>query len=175
MKKIIVVLMCLCLVCSAALAETVIELNWVDFGTEEILAAGELQKIEIPGQSSVTYWIPSIMGSVDVSVIDGPFKPTALYATEDQAYSVAIFVAEVESAEQYAKLMESEGGGVNFRNVKINGVDCIAYEVESAQMDSLIYPVSANVIVNFNCSPLNGDEGWDATKGAIFASIQIAE
>lgn len=175
MKKLIALLVCLCLACSAALAETVTELNWAEIATDELLAAGEIQKLNIEGQPSVTFWVPSILHSVDVSKLEGQFTPTALFSTDDEAYAMAIFLVQVESAKKYAEGVEAQGGGSNFRDVKINGVDCIAYEVESAQMDSLIYPVSENVIVNFNCSPLNGDEGWDATKGAIFASIQIAE
>ena len=175
MKKFFAMLVCLCLACSAALAGDVIELNWADFGTEDVLAAGDLQQIDLEGLPSVVYWVPSSLSPVDVSVMEGPFSPTAMYATEDQSCSLTIFVAQVESADQYAGLMESEGGGSNFLTVKINGIDCIAYEVESAQMDSLIYPVSDHVIVNLNCCPLNGDEDWDAVKAVIFASVQTVE
>ena len=45
-------------------------------------------------------------------------------------------------------------------------------EVAENDMECLIYPVTENIIVTFSCTPLNGDEDWDLTKGAIFASIQ---
>lgn len=175
MKKVIILIACLCLICSAAFAEEAVVLNWADIGTDEVQALGEFQQIEIPDLLTVCYWIPSVMNAVDVSVIDGPFKPTALYTTEDQKYSLAVFVAEVSSLQEYAALMESQGGGSNFHNLTINGVDCISYEVADSDIDSLIYPVSDTVILSFNCTPLNGDEDWDATKAAIFGSIQPAQ
>ncbi len=176
MKKVFAVLACLCLMISAAFAEETIELNISDLNLEELQAQGAFQQIELTDLPTVSFWVPSVLSSVDVSVIEGPFKPTALYATEDQNYSMTVFVAEIASLEEYATLMESEGGGSDFHNIKVNGVDCIAYEVTDADIDSLIYPVSDTVILSINFNPLRGDEGWDATKAAIIASIQpVAE
>lgn len=172
MKKAILLIVCLCMMCSAAYAEETIELNWADIGSEEIQALGEFQQVVIPDLPAICFWIPSVMKSVDVSGMEGFFKPTALYATEDQTCSIVVFVSEISSLEEYAALMQSEGGGSDFRNVKINGVDCIAYEVKDSDLDCLVYPVSENVIISLNCTPLNGDGDWDSTKGAIFASIQ---
>jgi hypothetical protein len=176
MKKLALLLLCLCLVCSAAYAEdAVIVLNWEEVGTEDVLAAGSFQQIDIPGLPSVLFWIPSTMAPVDVSVIEGNFKPDALYATEDQSNSMAVFVMQISSLKEFAALMESEGGGSNFHDVKINGVDCFCYTVESAGLDCMVYPVSDTVVVTLNCSPLNGDENFDAIKGVIFASLQLAK
>ena len=72
-----------------------------------------------------------------------------------------------------ASMVEKDGS--NFRNVTVNGVDCIGYEVAENDIECLIYPVTENIIVTFSCTPLNGDEDWDLTKGAIFASIQPGE
>ena len=121
--------------------------------------------------TNVYFWIPSVLNATDPSVIEGPFQPTALYVSEDDNYGVAVFLNDIGSAslEDYAKMMETEGGGSNFRNVMINGISCVGYEIEENDMECLIYPVTDNVIVTFTCNPLNGDEGWDATKGVIFA------
>jgi len=175
MKKLLLVIMSLCLACSMAFAETAVELNWADVGTEDVQKLGEFQQIEIPDLPTIYFWIPSGMSSVDVSFMEGNFKPTALYSTEDQKYSVVIFVSEISSLEEYVTLMETEGGGTTFTNLTVNGVDCIGYEVPDSDLESLIYPVTENVIISFNFTPLNGDEEWDATKGVIIASIQPAE
>ena len=174
MKKVFALLVCLMLLCSVSLAEETVELNWTDFDSEEIQGIGSFQQIEIPGQPAIVYWIPSVMASVDVSAMEGPFKPTVLYATEDQEYSVMIFSFEVAGLEEYAAMMESEGGGSNFNNLKINGVDCISYEVADSNMECLIYPVSENIILSFSLLPMDGDDDWDATKAVIIASIQPA-
>ena len=177
MKKVFLMVLCLCMLCTAAFAEDVIELNWEQYGTEEAAAQGEFQKLEIPDVATVLFWIPSVLNATDPGVVEGPFQPTALYVSEDEKYGVAVFLNDIGSAslEDYAKMMETEGGGSNFRNVMINGVSCVGYEIEENDMECLIYPVTSNVIVTFTCTPLNGDEGWDATKGVIFASIQFGE
>ena len=174
MKKLFAVLVCLCMMVCAAAAEDVPELNWADIGTEEILAQGEFQQIETGDLPAVIYWIPSGLSSVDVSGEEGFFKPAALYMTEDQAYSVAVFAFEVAGLEEYAEMMKTQGGGSNFRNLVINGVGCICYEVESDNMECVVYPITENKILSFSFAPMNGDEDWDGTKAAIIASIQPA-
>ena len=169
MKKVFVLLVCLCMMGSVVSAEDVTELNWAEIGTEEVQALGEFQQIE-----TTVFWIPSGMASVDVSGMQGFFKPAALYGTEDGAYSVMLFVSEVEGLEQYAALMETEGGGSNFKNLIVNGVECIGYEVESANMECLLYPVTENKILTFSFVPMDGDDDWDGTKAVIIASIQPA-
>ncbi len=174
MKKLVLILTCLCMIFSFSIssAEETAELNWSEIGTEEIQALGSFQQIEIADQPTIIYWIPSIMYSVDVSAIEGGFKPTALYTTEDQAYSVTIFSFEVSSLEEYATMIESEGGGSDFNNLTVNGVDCISYEVKDSNMECLIYPITENLILTFSLVPMDGDDDWDATKAAIVASIQ---
>ena len=175
MKKVFLMVLCLCMMCTAAFAEETIELNWEDYAEAE--AQGEFQQLEIPDVGTVLFWIPSVLNATDPSVVEGPFQPTALYVSEDDNYGVAIFLNEIGSLEDYAKLMETEGGGANFRNVMINGVSCVGYEIADAEtdMECLLYPVTDNVIATFTCTPLNGDDDWDATKGVIFASIQRGE
>ena len=175
MKKALVLILSLCLLCSVAFAEETIALNWEDIATEEVAAQGEFQQIAIPDVATVVYWIPSVMNSVDVSQIEGEFKPAALFTTEDESYSVAVFAFQVTSVDEYVAQMESQGGGSSFHNVTINGVDCVSYEVADADIDSLVYPVTDTMVLSFNCTPLNGDEDWDAVKAVIFSSIQPVE
>ena len=66
MKKLFSVLVALCLLCSVALAEEKIELNWTDFNTEEIQSLGEFQQIEIPDMPTIVYWIPTVRINFDV-------------------------------------------------------------------------------------------------------------
>jgi len=173
MKKVILLLTCLCLIFSAAFAEEGLVLDWADVGTEEVAALGEFQQIELPDMPTIVYWIPSGMVAVDVGGMEGPFTPSALYVTEDQAYSVTLFAFEISSLEEYAVILESEGGASNFSNVTVNGVDCIRYEVASENMECLIYPLTEQMILSFSFVPMDGDEEWDATKGVIVSSIQL--
>ena len=173
MKKGIALLCALLLLaCVPVLAEEVPEMNWADVGNDELMAQGEFQKIQIEGMPAIAYWVPSIMASVDVSGIEGAFKPAALYATEDQSNSIALFSFEIAGLEDYLTMIEQQGGGSDFQNVKVNGVDCVAYQVEADNMECLVYPITENLILSFSFAPANGDEGWDAVKAVIVASIQ---
>lgn len=158
-----------------ALAEEVPELNWTDLVTEEIEAQGAFQKIEISDSLSIQLWIPAEMISVDTSFMDGPFKPVALYGTEDQVRSVILFVSEVSSLDEYVALMEKEGSGSNFNSIIINGVECISYDVEKDNILSLIYPVSDHMVLSVNCMPMDADKNWEITRNIILSSIHPAE
>lgn len=172
MRKIILWIVCLCLIGTVAFAEDVIELNWAEIGTEEVQTQGEFYQVETPDKAAVTFWLPSFLNAVDLSGMEGFFVPQAVYASEDMAYSVAIFTFEVASLDEHAATMKSDGGGSDFRHLTINGVGCIGYEVKAENMESLIYPVSDHMVVSFNITPMDGDEDWDAVKAAILASIQ---
>ena len=180
-KKMTALLCCVMLLaalitCSSlAFAEEMLKLDWADISAAEAESQGEFQTIEIPGLPSVRLWIPSEMASVDTSFMDGPFKPAALFGTADQTRSVILFVSEVSSLDEYAALMEKEGGGSDFRSIVINDVKSILYKVEKDNIESLIYPVSDHVILSVNLMPMAGDDSWEAAKNVILASIQGAE
>lgn len=170
MKKVFLIVACLCLLCSAAFAEGTIELKEEDFA--EVAVEGGPQELEIPGLCTMSFWVPSFLSELDPGLIEGQFKPTALYVSEDQVYGLAIFLSETDDLEGYLNMMMTEGGGANPRNVMINDISCLGYEVEENDMECLIYPVTDNVLLTFSCSPLNGDDAWDTVKGKIFASIR---
>ena len=170
MKKVFLMVLCLCLLCTAAFAEDVIELKWEDYAEAE--AQGEPQELVIPDLGAVDFWIPSFLNEADPALVEGPFQPAALYVSEDGNYGLAIFQMQIDDLEGYINMMMTEGGGSNSRNIMVNGVSCIAYEVEENDMECLFFPITDSIALTFSCSPLNGDEDWDIVKGAIFASVR---
>lgn len=177
MKKLVILLACLCLTVSAAFAEEEVpELNLSETELAAIMPLGEYQQIEIQGAPAYKYWIPTLaMTSVDVSTMEGPFKPAALYTTEDETCSVAVFAMEVAGVDEYATMIGNEGGGSNFGKMKIRDTVCTTYEVADSDMDCLIYPVAEHAILLFCFSPVSGDDDWDAMKSIICATIEPAE
>ena len=170
-----VLLLAALITCSVPAAGEALKLDWADFASAETESQGDFQTVEIPDLPSVRFWIPSGMVSVDTGFIDGPFRPAALYGTADQEKSVILFVSAVSGLDEYAALMEKEGGGSDFRNIVINGVESILYDVEKDGLECLIYPVSDHMILSMNFSPMTGDDDWEAAKNIILASIQPAE
>ena len=174
MKKLFVLILVVCLLGSAAMAEeTVPELNWSDF-QEKYENLGSFQQIEIPDSVTMKYWIPQNMAAFDVSLIQADIPPVAAFATADGEYTAAVSVLDITSLEDYAVSLENNGTG-NFRNLILNGFDAIGAENEADGIDILIIPVTDTQVLVYYFTPLNGDDGWDSTKTVIVASIQVVE
>ena len=164
------ILVCLCLLCSAAFAEETeeaIELNWEDIA-EEVKAQGEFRQKEIPGECTVSYWIPSIMKA-------GETTNSTMYSMDDKHIISIGLTKLMMSVEDTAALLEQTGIGSGFRSLTINGVDCISYETTDSNFESLIFPLTSNTALNILCTSLDGDTEWAATVYTIFSSVQKAE
>ena len=170
MKRVVMILACLCLMCSAAFAEETetIVLNWDDI-TEEVKAQGEFHQKEIPGECTVSFWIPSVMESVEVGSM------TTYRGADPEHYLVVDLTTMAVTMEESIGILEAAGLGSDFRNVTINGVDCITYEVPNRNLKMLTYPVKDNNYLKISYPSLSGDEEWAATINTIFSSIQKEE
>ena len=174
MKKLFALALALCLLCSFALAEEEIPtLNWSDV-EDQVKEAGSFQQVTFPDVATLLYWVPNNMAAIDVNQIQADPAPVAVFATEDGNYSISVFALIIPSLEEYLNGL-SANGTANFKNVTINGIDCVACENEAKNCDILIVPITDTSVLVYNFMPLNGDDGWDATKVAIISSIQVAQ
>ncbi len=174
MKKLLAVALSLCLLCSFALAEEEIPtLNWADV-EDQTKESGSFQQIAIPDVATLLYWVPNNMTAFDVNQIQAENPPVAVFATADGSNTLSVFALNITSLEDYLNGL-SANGAANLKNITINGIDCVACENEGQSSDILIVPVTDTMVLVYNCTPLNGDEDWDATKVVIISSIQVAQ
>ncbi len=173
MKKLFALALTLCLLCSFALAEEVPTLNWADV-EDQVKESGSFQQVAFPDVATLLYWVPNNMAAFDVSQTPDAIPPVAAFATEDGNYILRVFALNITSLEEFLNSLSADGAA-NFNNVTINGIDCVACENESQNSDILIVPITDTSVLVYNCTPLNGDDGWDATKTVIISSIQVAQ
>ena len=174
MKKLFALILALGLLFSFAMAEedVAIELSW-DNVSEETKALGSFYQIAIPNVGTLIYWMHQDLAAVDVSLSEAEIPPVAAFAANDQ-YQAAVYVLVcTEDQETY---LASQG--VTEDNLKIvvtNGIKAIAFENEEDDLDTLFILIGDDMIIEYDFTPLNGDEEWDAVKAATIASIQWAE
>ena len=173
MKKLFALMLALCLLCSFALAEEEIPtLSWADVD-DQVKEAGSFQKIEFPDVATLLYWVPGNMDAFDANQIPEDVPPVAAFATADGNYILRVYALNITSLEDYLNLLQGQGTA-NFKNVTVNGIDCVGCENEANNFDILIVPITETQVLAYVFTPLNGDDDWDATKVAIVSSVQVA-
>ena len=182
MKKLFVLLLALCLLCSAAMAEenAVYELSWENSLSEQpnLETNGTTQSITIPEVATFLYWIPNDLSAVDVSTIQEEIPPVAAFgaAEGEKVYTVSVFALNIPSLEAYAAALKDQGADIdNAKTLSINGLQAVAVECEPENIDMLLVPVSDTMILLYAFTPLNGDEDWDQVKAYIVSSIRLGE
>ena len=174
MKKLFAVMLALCLLGSFALADEVVEISWEQVGNDTIMENGAFQQISIPDVGNIVYFVPNVMSAVDVSTLQADVLPAAAYQTEDGKFTLSVYALNIPGLEDYLTSLQGQGTE-NFKNVKVNGIDCIAAENKANGLDILIVPVTETMVLSFIYTPLDGDEGWDQMKSVMVASIQVAQ
>ena len=110
MKKILAILMALCMFCGVAMAEAATELNWDEIAPiiEQSGIAGDFVTFDEMGLS---IWIPSDLSSVEPSEEDVANGRYALYIDNDQECYLAVYVINVEgmTLDQFSRLLEKLG------------------------------------------------------------------
>ena len=174
MKKLFALALALCLLCSFALAEEEIPtLNWSDV-EDQVKEAGSFQQVTFPDVATLLYWVPNNMAAADVSQIPEDVPPVAAFATADGNYLLRVYALNTTGLEDYLNLLQGQGAA-NFKNVTVNGIDCVGCENEANNFDILIVPVTETQVLAYVFTPLNGDDGWDETKVAMVSSVQVAQ
>ena len=114
------------------------------------------------------------MAAADVSQIPEDVPPVAAFATADGNYLLRVYALNTTGLEDYLNLLQGQGAA-NFKNVTVNGIDCVGCENEANNFDILIVPITETQVLAYVFTPLNGDDGWDETKVAMVSSVQVAQ
>lgn len=175
MKKILCVVLMLCMMMTAALAEEATQLNWADF--EPVLeAAGVTGQFYTLDKIDAKIWIPDGILPVELSEEDSAAGYLAYFVPEDQSAAIAVVYANVEgmSLEEYAGLLTSEYGATNVGYVIVNGLPSISYVLPERDTLNLAFATENGYILEITCYPLS-EENAEFVWGAVISSIQAAE
>ena len=171
MKKLIALLMTLCLLCACAYAEETTEMNWAD--VEEAASAIEGQFCPI-ADLGVMMFIPSIFGSVEVTDEQKAAGVIALLSTTDGAGRISFTYQDLGDMDGEAFVAElTKAGATDIDPIILNGRTGINYDLEmnGVKTTNVVISVDETKILTISFAPMD-DEGFAELAQIMAASIQ---
>ena len=175
MKKLIAIVMMLCLLCAAAVAEEANVMNWTD--VEGTLAdsglTGEFAVLDVLG---LKVWLPAGLNAAEVSEADAAAGRLALFTDADQTAYLAVDAANVEgmTIDQLYENAKATEGLSDVDMISANGLTMVVYKSETMNFWSASLVDTNSNIINFVMGPAS-DDGSQLVFSVIVASIQPAE
>ena len=174
MKKLIALLMTLCLLCACAYAEETTEMNWAD--DEEATSDIEGQFCPI-ADLGVMMFIPSIFGSVEVTDEQKAAGVIALLSTTDGAGRISFTYQDPGDMDGEAFVAElTKAGATDIDPIILNGRTGINYDLEmnGVKTTNVVISVDETKILTISFAPMD-DEGFAELAQIMAASIQDAQ
>ena len=175
MKKVLALVMMLCMLCGVAMAEDASVINWTDVEPQlaDMGLTGDFVVLE---QLGLKIWLPEQLKAVEVSEEDAAAGRLALFMDDDQSAYFAVDAANVEGM-TLDQLFENAKNAENLSGVEMvtmNELNAVVYQ--STEMDfwsASLVDTNSNVI-NFIMGPAS-EEGSQMVFSLIMASLQPAE
>jgi len=177
MKKLLCVVMALCLALTAvvALAEEAPALNWEDI--EPALEAGNVAGEFVTFDDiAVKIWIPEGLNPVELSQEDIDKGFIGYFAPDDQSAALSVVYVDVNgmSLEEYGEYLANEAGASEIEVGTVNGLPCVSYKLAEQDTYSITFTTEAGYALEVTCWPAS-QEGAELVWGAVIGSIQNAE
>ena len=172
MKKILALVMMLCMLCSVAMAE---QLTWADIEPQlgDMGLEGEFVVLD---QLGLKIWLPSALNAAAVSDEDAANGRLAAYAADDQsAYFIvdAVNVGEMTIDQMFENVSNNESV-TDAQMVHSNGLSIVSYKNTAADcLTGALVDTNSNIIM-FSMGPASTD-GADMVFYFIMMSLQPAE
>ena len=172
MKKIVALILAMCLLTGFALAEAV-EINWEDVegSVAEAGIEGDFADIADLG---IRMFVPSVFQEVELSEAEIGGGYIFLMSTEDQSANVAAYYVSADgmTLEDFGAAL-SEAGAEDVELVTVNGIPVVTYEQPATDSMNVGMLTDADNLVIFVFEPAS-DEGFQSVAAIMTASIQAA-
>ena len=165
MKKLVVLILALCMLCSAALAN---ELTWASVEESASQIAGEFKTFD---EISVKIWIPEVLQAAELSDEDRENGYIGYFASDDAAVAVQYVNMEGMSLEQYEAALKEEADVSDIEAGTVNGLPALSYAIKDKDTGVLAFTTEMGYILEVSCGPLS-NEGFASLVGIILSSIQ---
>ena len=174
MKKILCVLMMLCLMMSVALGEGTATLNWEDMAPA-LEAGGVTGQFYTFDEISVKIWLPDGMLPVELTDEDKEKGYIGYFMPEDESAKMAVMYVNVDGTtlEEYAQLLAAEDDVTEIEMGTVNGFPCVSYLLPAQDSVSIAFTTEAGYILEVTCAPLS-EENAELVWRAVISSIQAA-
>ncbi len=165
MKKLVVLILALCMLCSAAFAA---DLNWSDVEEAASQIAGEFKTFD---DISVKIWIPDVLKAVD-----GVEDRIGYYMTEDQSAAVSVQYLDMNgmTLEEYEAQLKEDAEVSEIEMGTVNGLPALSYMLKESDVACVAFTTQMGYILEIACGPMS-DEGFASVVAYIISSIQNAE
>ncbi len=174
MKKLIALVMMLCLLCTAAVAEENVA-NWEDYAAllEEMGLTGDFVVLE---QLGLKIWLPSGLNAVEVPEEHAAAGRLALFMDDAQSAYLAVDALNVPgmTLDQYFENSKAAEGVSDVEMITVNGLNAVTYKSEASDFWSASLVDTNSNIINFVMGPASAD-GADIVFQIVMASLQPAE
>ena len=175
MKKLFALVLMLCMLCTAAVAENASEMNWTDV-EPTLTEQGLTGDFAVLDQLGLKVWLPEGLNAVEVSEADAAAGRLALFTDADQTAYLAVDAMNVEgmTIDQYYENAKATEGLSDVEMITVNGLNAVVYKSETMNFWSASLVDTNSNIINFVMGPAS-EEGSKLVFSIILASLQIAE
>ena len=167
MKKLVALLLSLCLLGSVAFAA---ELNWADAEETASQIEGGFQDL---AEVNAKIWTPAVLKAVELTDEDKENGYIAYFTTEDESAAVAVQYVDVEgmTLEQYEAELKNDASVSDIEAGTVNGIPALSYMIKEKDTAAVAFTTEQGYILEVSCAPIS-DEGFAATAAFIISSIQ---
>ena len=175
MKKILCVVLMICMMMGAALAEETPALNWEDV-VPVIEASGLSGQFYTFEDIAVKFWLPEGLNPVELSEEDTENGLIAYFMPDDESAAVSISYVNVDGAslEDYAAYLSGESDVTEVEAGTVNGFPCVSYKMPEKDSVNIAFTTELGYILEVSCTPVS-EENAELVWGVVVASIQAAE
>ena len=176
MKKLVCILVALCLIVTAAVAfaEAAPALNWEDFSP--ILEAGGVSgEFYTFDEVDMKIWMPEGLYPVELTEEDRQNGYIGYFMPEDESAAVAVVYVDINgmSLEEYGEYLASDADATEIEVATVNGFPCVSYKLPEQDSVSVTFTTEAGYALEVTCTPLS-EENAELVWGAVISSIQAA-
>jgi len=175
MKKLLALVMMLCLLCTAAVAENASEITWSDVEAT-LTEQGLTGEFAVLDQLGLKIWLPNGLDAVEVSEADAAAGRLALFTDADHTAYLAVDAIHVDgmTLDQYYENALAAEGVSDVEMVTANGLSAVIYKSEAMDFWSASLVDTNSNIITFVMGPASED-GSQIVFSVIVASLQAAE
>jgi len=176
MKKLLVLVLSLCLLCGCAFAEGDGNVITWDQVLPTVEGAGLTGDFVVFDQLGLKIWLPSQLLPYEVSEEDAAAGRLAAYMAEDQSAYLVIDAIHIDNMtlDQLAENAKASASDVDVCST--NGLSGVSYKNDAADLYTFALVDTNSNIISFSMGPVSADpENAKLVFSVIMASLQPAE
>ena len=122
---------------------------------------------------AVSMWIPDSLKETELTKDDRDNGYIGYFQSEDGVRAAAVMYVNVggEGLSSYKKELAEMDDVSAIRDMRINGIECISYDMKDADTSSIAFATKAGFIMEFSFAPMS-DEDFSYLATIMAASIQ---